>query len=123
MQGIEGDAHAGFWHRQVSLLSEESIEKMKKKGLDIHYGDFAENLTIKGISLHNLKVGTRIRVGEAILEITQIGKKCHHECEIRRMVGECVMPLAGVFAKVIKGGKIRVGNEVIIEKFSEDIKT
>ena len=115
LEGIEGDAHAGKWHRQISLLGEESIEKMRRKGIEIEYGDFAENLTVRGIILYELKVGTRMRVGEAILEVTQIGKKCHDDCEIKRMVGECVMPREGIFAKVIKGGKIKVGDEVVVE--------
>ena len=112
LYGIEGDAHAGEWHRQISLLGEESIEKMRKGGMEINYGDFAENLTVKGITLYKLNIGTRIRVGEAMLEVTQIGKKCHDDCEIKRITGKCVMPTEGIFAKVIKAGKIRVGDEV-----------
>jgi len=112
MEGIEGDAHAGNWHRQISLLGEESIEKMRGAGIEINYGDFAENLTVRGITLYKLKIGTRIRVGEVMLEVTQIGKKCHDDCEIKRLVGKCVMPTEGIFARVIKGGKIRVGDEV-----------
>jgi len=112
MEGIEGDSHAGRWHRQISLLGEESIEKMRGKGIEINYGDFAENLTVGGITLYKLNIGTRIRVGEAILEVTQIGKKCHEDCEIKKIVGKCVMPTEGIFARVIKKGKIRVGDEV-----------
>lgn len=114
-RGIVGDAHAGEWHRQISLLAEESIEKMRELGLKIGYGDFAENITTKNIDLSKLRIGQKIRVGkEVILEITQIGKKCHDECEIKRLIGKCVMPKEGVFAKVISGGKIKVGDEIIV---------
>jgi len=117
MKGIEGDAHAGDWHRQISLLGEESIEKMRKVGVNMQYGDFAENLTIRGITLYKLEVGTRIRVGNVILEVTQIGKKCHDDCEIKKLVGKCVMSLEGIFARVVKDGRIRVGDEVeVLEK-------
>ena len=112
MKGIEGDAHAGDWHRQISLLGEESIEKMRREGVNIQYGDFAENLTVRGITLYKLEIGTRIRVGNVILEVTQIGKKCHDDCEIKKLVGKCVMPLEGIFARVVKDGRIRVGDEV-----------
>ncbi|RLF51845.1 MAG: MOSC domain-containing protein [Thermoplasmata archaeon] len=114
-RGIVGDAHAGEWHRQISLLAEESIEKMRELGLKIGYGDFAENITTKNIDLSKLRIGQKIRVGkEVILEITQIGKKCHDECEIKRLIGKCVMPKEGVFARVISGGKIKVGDEIIV---------
>ena len=114
-RGIVGDAHAGEWHRQISLLAEESIEKMGELGLKIGYGDFAENITTKNIDLSKLRIGQKIRVGkEVILEITQIGKKCHDECEIKRLIGKCVMPKEGVFARVISGGKIKVGDEIIV---------
>ncbi len=115
MEGIEGDAHAGKWHRQISLLGEESIERMKEKGIEINYGDFAENLTIRGISFRNIRKGTKIRIGEVILEVTQIGKRCHEDCEIKKKVGKCVMPKEGVFARVITGGKIKVGDRVMVE--------
>ena len=92
-RGIVGDAHAGEWHRQISLLAEESIEKMRELGLKIGYEDFAENITTKNIDLSKLRIGQKIRVGkEVILEITQIGKKCHDECEIKRLIGKCIMP-------------------------------
>ena len=104
--GIEGDAHAGKWHRQISLLANEEIETMRGKGIDLDYGDFAENITTDGIPLHNLPVGTKIYLGDTVMEITQIGKECHHGCAIYQAVGDCVMPRKGVFAKVIKGGEI-----------------
>ncbi len=112
--GIEGDAHAGKWHRQVSLLAKESIEKAKGMRTDgLCHGVFAENLTTEGITLHTLPVGTRLQVGgEAILEITQIGKECHDGCAIRQLVGQCIMPKEGVFARVEKGGVVRAGDEI-----------
>ena len=117
MEGIKGDAHAGRWHRQISLLAEESIEKMRKKGLQIGYGDFAENITTKGINLAELKVGQRLKIGnEVIIEVTQIGKKCHDDCEIKRLTGECVMPKEGIFARVIAGGVIKVGDNITVIK-------
>ena len=111
--GIVGDAHAGDWHRQVSLLATESVDKMRGKGVELHPGDFAENLTIENIQLNKLKIGQRLLVGsEIILEITQIGKKCHNDCAIKKQVGDCVMPREGVFAKVIKGGEIKAGDDI-----------
>lgn len=111
--GIIGDAHAGKWHRQISLLSFESICKAVKQGIIISPGDFAENITTEGIDLHLLKVGDRIFLGkDTELEITQIGKKCHSECEIYKQLGDCIMPREGIFAKVIKGGSIKVGDEI-----------
>ncbi len=105
--GFEGDAHAGKWHRQVSLLAKESIDKSKGLPTDgLCHGVFAENITTEGIILHNLPVGTRLNVGECILEITQIGKECHNGCAIKELVGQCIMPREGVFARVIKGGKV-----------------
>jgi MOSC domain-containing protein YiiM len=113
--GIEGDAHAGMEIRQVSLLAKESIEKIWAKGLDVQYGDFAENLTTEGIILHELPVGTRFVINETILlELTQIGKICHDRCAIFKQVGDCVMPREGVFAKVIIGGEVKVGDEIRI---------
>ena len=110
--GLVGDAHAGS-QREVSLLAWESIEKMRAQGFSVGPGDFAENLTISGIVLHNLAPGARIRIGEAaLLELTQIGKACHSDCEIRRLTGECVMPSEGVFAKVLIGGEVRPGDRV-----------
>jgi len=114
--GFEGDAHAGTWHRQVSLLSLSSIEKMRKMGLEINFGDFAENLAVEGLDVGLLPVGTRLRVGaEAELEITQIGKECHTGCAIRRQVGDCVMPREGVFARVLQGGTVRVGDLIEVK--------
>lgn len=111
--GVEGDAHAGQWHRQISLLAIESIEKMRSRGAEMGPGDFAENVTTKGIDLTSLPVGTRLRVGEAIIEVTQIGKKCHEGCEILKKVGNCVMPSEGIFARVVRGGEIRPGNSIV----------
>ncbi len=104
--GIVGDAHAGDWHRQVSLLAEEDIQGMRGRGIEIGYGDFAENITTQGIDLGSLPVGARLTLGQALLEITQIGKECHQGCAIFRAVGDCVMPRRGVFARVIRGGEI-----------------
>jgi len=104
--GIVGDAHAGDWHRQVSLLSEERIETMRGRGVEIGHGDFAENLTTRGVDLAALPIGTRLSVGDAVLEVTQIGKQCHHGCAIYRAVGDCVMPREGIFTRVIRGGEI-----------------
>ncbi|HEY82777.1 MAG TPA: MOSC domain-containing protein [Dehalococcoidia bacterium] len=114
--GLIGDAHAGHLpNRQVSLLAIESIDKMRSLGLNLSPGDFAENLTIEGIDLCHLAVGTRISVGEeVILEISQIGKECHTACAIRRQVGQCIMPEEGVFARVVRGGRVRPGDKVEI---------
>ncbi|MGE5573773.1 MAG: molybdenum cofactor synthesis domain-containing protein [Bacillota bacterium] len=114
--GLEGDAHAGPWHRQVSLLAEESIGKIQAKGIDVGAGAFAENITTRGIDLYHLPVGTRLEVGrEVVLEITQIGKECHSGCAIFRQVGECVMPREGVFARVVRGGEIGRGDEIRVK--------
>lgn len=110
--GVDGDAHAGPWHRQVSLLAVESIAKMKAKGLSVGPGDFAENITVEGIALVHLRVGDRLRSGEALLEITQIGKECHDRCAIYYQAGDCVMPKEGVFARVLHGGTLRAGDPV-----------
>ena len=110
--GIVGDAHAGEWHRQVSLLATESIDKMRALGLDVTAGDFAENITTSGIELVSLPIGTRLQVGETLLEVTQIGKECHTRCAIYYQAGDCVMPKEGIFARVIAGGTIRPGDQV-----------
>ncbi|HIE33816.1 MAG TPA: MOSC domain-containing protein [Candidatus Altiarchaeales archaeon] len=113
--GLDGDAHSGKWHRQVSLLSIESIEKVKSEGLNICPGDFAENITTKGIKIDKIKVGTQIQIGkDVLLEVTQIGKECHDKCEIYKRVGNCVMPQEGIFAKVLKGGIIMSGDKIKI---------
>ncbi|SHH47497.1 MOSC domain-containing protein [Thermosipho atlanticus] len=111
--GIIGDAHAGNWHRQISMLSAESIEKMRKYGYEINYGDFAENITIKNGEIHKFPIGTKVKIGNALLEITQIGKKCHLSCAISKKIGKCIMPIEGIFLKVIKGGEIKINDEVI----------
>lgn len=108
--GIQGDAHAGHWHRQVSLLSYEKIEEFRKKGADIELGAFGENLIVSGYDFRNLAVGTRFQCGEAVLEMTQIGKECHSHCEIYKRMSECIMPREGVFAIVLHGGTIRKGD-------------
>lgn len=111
--GIEGDAHGGDWHRQVSLLALESIKKMQEKGLDVQPGDFAENLTTEGIDLVSLPVGTKIKIGESGLgEVTQIGKECHTKCAIYYQAGDCVMPKEGIFIKVLAGGPVQVGDKI-----------
>ena len=110
--GIMGDAHAGDWHRQVSLLAEESIEKMIALGLTVGPGDFAENLTTRGVDLVNLPIGTRLGIGPTVLEISQIGKVCHTRCAIFYQAGDCVMPKEGVFATVVNGGVIRPDDEI-----------
>ena len=115
--GIEGDAHAGAGHRQVSLLSYEKIEEFRKKGAQIGLGAFGENLIVEGYDFRNLPVGTRFQCGDVILEMTQIGKECHSHCEIYKRMGECIMPREGVFAVVIQGGKIKKGD--ILEKIEE----
>ena len=115
--GIIGDAHAGNWHRQISLLAQESVDKMLNLGIELSAGDFAENIVTKGITLKTLPVGTKLLVGETILEVTQIGKECHNDCEIKRLVGKCVMPTEGIFAKVIKEGRIQ--NNDLIEVLGE----
>ena len=110
--GIVGDAHAGDWHRQVSLLAQESIDKMRTLGLDVNAGDFAENITTSGIELVTLPVGSRLQVGKTVLEVTQIGKECHTRCAIYDQAGDCVMPKEGIFARVLSGGTIRPGDSV-----------
>jgi len=116
-RGLEGDAHAGDWHRQVSLLAEESIQKIRDMGLDVGPGDFAENLTTRGIDLVSLPVGARLAVGtQVLLEVTQIGKTCHSRCAIYQQVGDCVMPREGIFARVLKGGYVQTGDAVVVDE-------
>lgn len=113
--GLENDAHAEHGIRQVSLLARESIEKIRNKGLDVQYGDFAENLTTEGIDLPSLPVGAKLKVGEKVLlEVSQIGKVCHNRCNIFYTVGDCVMPREGIFAKVITGGEIKILDEITV---------
>ena len=110
--GIEGDAHGGKWHRQVSLLSFEKIEDFRAKGADVDFGAFGENLVVEGFDLRKIPVGSRFQIGDALLELTQIGKECHSHCAIFHAVGDCIMPREGVFTKVLKGGSIKVGDEI-----------
>lgn len=114
--GIVGDAHAGDWHRQVSLLANESVDRMRKEGLTLAAGDFAENILTEGITLRTLPVGTVLRAGEVRLEVTQIGKECHNDCAIKKAVGKCVMPTEGIFAVVVKEGVVRPGDEIEVLK-------
>ena len=113
--GIIGDAHAGDWHRQISLLGNESVERMREVFPDVPVGAFAENILTEGITLYELPIGTKLMVGEVLLEFTQIGKECHDSCAIRKQVGDCVMPREGIFAIVLEEGKIRAGDSVSIE--------
>jgi MOSC domain-containing protein YiiM len=112
--GLVGDAHAGAWHRMLSLLAMESIETMRGKGAEINPGDFAENITTEGLSLHTLPVGTRLTLGEVEVEVTQIGKECHAGCAIRQKIGDCVMPRQGIFVKVLNSGVVRAGDPVAV---------
>jgi MOSC domain-containing protein YiiM len=116
--GIEGDAHAGKWHRQISFLAMESVEKMRRAGLPkLRPGAFAENITTEFIDIPHIEIGTKVKIGkDTILEITQIGKECHTKCAIYARIGDCVMPKEGIFAKVLKSGEIYVGDKVIIER-------
>jgi MOSC domain-containing protein YiiM len=113
--GIVGDAHAGNWHRQISLLGDESVDVMREKLPELPHGAFAENILTRGICLYKLPVGTKLRVGPALLEVTQIGKECHKGCAIRQITGDCVMPREGIFTKVLEEGIIRPGDEVTIQ--------
>lgn len=113
--GIKGDAHAsGEWARQVSLLSMESINKMRENGLNVGPGDFAENITTEGIDLLSLPLGTRLKIGDTITEVSQIGKVCHTRCAIYRQAGDCVMPREGIFVRVLRGGMVKVGDLIEI---------
>ena len=110
--GIEGDAHAGHWHRQVSLLSLEKINEFRAKGADVALGAFGENLIVEGFDLRNLPIGTQLCSGDVLLEITQIGKECHSHCEIYKKMGDCIMPREGVFTEVLHGGHIQKGDQI-----------
>lgn len=123
--GLKGDAHGGDWHRQVSLLATESIDKMREKGLDLKPGAFAENLITRGVDLVSLPIGTKLKVGpESLLEVTQIGKECHSRCKIYEITGDCIMPREGIFARVIISGPVKKGDSIEIisegEKGEED---
>ena len=115
--GIEGDAHAGNWHRQVSLLSVDSVAKLQEKlSFELKHGAFAENILVEGMAVHTLPVGTKLRIGSALCEVTQIGKQCHNDCEIKRATGKCVMPTEGIFAVVVKEGRVQAGDEIEVLK-------
>lgn len=114
-RGLSGDAHAGDWHRQVSLLAVESVDKMRDRGLDVGPGDFGENLTTQGTELVSLPVGTCMRVGEEVLlEVSQIGKECTEPCAIYYQAGDCVMPREGIFAVVVEGGRVSIGDDIVV---------
>ncbi len=111
--GLENDAHAGYWHRQVSLLAQESIDIMISQGVEgLDAGKFAENITTEGITLYTLPVGTKLKIGKTIQEVTQIGKQCHTSCEISKQVGSCIMPTQGIFTKVLQSGEIKAGDSI-----------
>jgi MOSC domain-containing protein YiiM len=112
--GIVGDAHAADWHRQVSLLAWESIEKMRALGLKVSAGSFAENITTEGLSLIDLPVGTHLQLGESLVEVTQIGKECHDRCAVYYQAGDCVMPREGIFVRVHRGGAVKVGDAITV---------
>ena len=117
--GIIGDAHAGDWHRQISLLAEESVDKMRAVLPQLQPGAFAENINTIGIELKTLPVGTRLRLGETVVEVTQIGKECHNDCAIKKATGKCVMPTEGIFAVVVKEGTVRKGDPIEILEEAE----
>jgi MOSC domain-containing protein YiiM len=113
--GLKGDAHGGSWHRQVSLLGQESIDKMSALGIKgLCTGKFAENITTEDITLYELPVGSKFEIGECLFEVTQIGKECHKKCAIYHQIGDCIMPKEGIFAKVLQGGIVRPGDEIIV---------
>ena len=113
--GIVGDAHAGNWHRQVSLLGAESVSRMRERvDIELLPGAFAENILVDGLCVYKLPVGTKLRLGTALCEVTQIGKECHHDCAIRKAAGDCVMPREGIFVKILQDGEVSVGDEVTV---------
>lgn len=113
--GIEGDAHAGSWHRQISLLAQERVEEFRRRGAEVRSGDFGENLVVSGLDLDAMAPGDRLVCGDALLELTQFGKECHSHCRIFEAMGDCIMPRHGVFARVVRGGEIRVGDPIEAE--------
>ena len=117
--GVAEDAHAGDWHRQVSFLAEESIQVARDHGLDVGYGDFAENITTRGINIKGMPLGTRLRVGTAIVEVSQIGKVCHTRCAIYYLAGDCIFPREGIFGWVVEPGEVRVGDQIRVMKLGE----
>ena len=120
--GLEGDAHAGKWHRQVSFLASESIDQARQQGLDVTFGDFAENIATTGIDWKTLPIGTRVSLGDTVLvEITQIGKECHNKCAIYYKAGDCIMPREGVFARMLAEGTIRCGDPIQIEQSTGEV--
>lgn len=112
--GMENDAHAGNWHRQVSLLSYDRIEEFKAKGAPVDHGSFGENLVVAGIDFKQLPVGTKLQCNDVLMEVTQIGKECHAHCEIHKIMGDCIMPREGIFVKILTPGEIAVGDEMVI---------
>lgn len=119
--GIENDAHAGKWHRQVSLLSYEKIEEFRARGAQVEFGAFGENLIVEGYDFKTLPIGTKFRCGDVLLELTQVGKKCHSKCEIYKIMGDCIMPREGVFTVVLQGGTVKKGDRLeIVEEDVDD---
>ena len=114
--GIEGDAHAGNWHRQISLLSFEEIENFRKKGVNVAFGDCGENIVVSGLDMKKLKIGDIIKNKDITLTVTQIGKECHNHCSIYYSVGECIMPKYGIFTRVLQGGTLKTDDELILSK-------
>ena len=114
--GLKGDAHAGSWHRQISLLCYERVEEFRARGVKVDDGAFGENLLVAGIDFKTLPLGTRLRCNDVLLEVTQIGKQCHSHCAIYQQVGDCIMPREGIFARVLEGGSISVGDDLIVER-------
>ncbi len=113
--GIQGDAHAGKWHRQVSLLGLEQINEFRARGAEVEFGAFGENLVVEGFHLRELPIGSIFTIGDVVLELTQIGKECHSHCEIYKVMGDCIMPREGVFTKVLHGGTIKIGDEIVLK--------
>ncbi len=121
--GLEGDAHAGTWHRQVSLLSYEKVKEFNLQGAAVSDGAFGENLLVEGIDCARIPIGTHLKCGKVVLEVTQIGKECHQGCAIRQRVGYCIMPREGIFARVLSGGVIQEGDEIVVEEEKDGIQS